>query len=68
VLNVAEGSGVAGGNRRRRYHSALGSAREVVACFDVAEAMAYVEPVGGGLRARLDVIVGTLTKVLRLRP
>jgi four helix bundle protein len=67
VLDIAEGSGATGGNRRQRYHSALGSAREVGACFDAAEAMAYVEPVGGRARDRLDVIVGMLTKVLRLR-
>jgi four helix bundle protein len=67
VLNIAEGSGASGGNRRQRYHSALGSAREVVACFDAAEAMAYVERVDGRARGRLDVILGTLTNVLRLK-
>ena len=67
VLNIAEASGVSGGHRRQRHHSALGSAHEVVACFDVAEAMAYIAPVSGAMRRRLDVIVGTLTNVLRLR-
>jgi four helix bundle protein len=67
VLNIAEGSGACGGNRRQRCHSALGSAREVGAWFDAAEAMAYIGPVGGRARDRLDVIVGTLTNVLRLR-
>ena len=67
VLNIAEASGVSGGNRRQRHHSALGSAQEVVACFDVAEAMAYIAPVRGEVRSRLDMIVGTLTNVLRLR-
>jgi four helix bundle protein len=67
VLNIAEGSGSAGGNRRQRHHSALGSAREVVACFDAAEAMAYVGPIEARTRNRLDVIMGTLTNVLRLR-
>ena len=41
-LNIAEGSGAFGGNRRQRYYSAMGSAREVGACFDAAEAMGYV--------------------------
>ena len=36
ALNVAEGSGVHGGNRRQRYATALGSARETLACFDVS--------------------------------
>ena len=65
-LNIAEGSGASGGNRRQRYHSALGSAREVVACFDVASAM-YAGPIDNAARKRLDVIIGTLTNVLRLR-
>ena len=67
ALNIAEGSGASGANRRQRYHSALGSAREVVACFDAAEAMSYVGPVAGASRRRLGVILGTLTNVLRLR-
>ena len=44
ALNIAEGSAASGGNRRQRYHSALGSAREVAACFDVAAAMAISCP------------------------
>jgi four helix bundle protein len=67
VLNIAEGSGSFGGNRKLRYHTALGSAHEVVGCYDAAEAMRYVEPVEGEIRGRLDAIVGTLIKVLRLR-
>ena len=67
ALNIAEGSGASGGNRRQRYHSALGSAREVVACFDVAQAMGYVTLVDAGARRQLDIVIGTLTNVLRLR-
>jgi four helix bundle protein len=37
-LNVAEGSYSQGRNRRARYYTALGSARETLACFEVAEA------------------------------
>ena len=66
ALNIAEGSGSYRRNRVQRYHTALGSAREVVACFDVAEAM-YMPPVDARVRKRLDVILGTLTNVLRLR-
>ena len=65
VLNIAEGSGSYGGNRKQRYHSALGSAREVVACFDVAEAFEYAF-VEESVRERLNLIGGTLTNVLRL--
>ena len=65
-LNIAEGSGASGGNRRQRHHSALGSAREVGACFDVAAAMGYVAPVDAGMRRTLDVVIGTLANALRL--
>jgi four helix bundle protein len=41
-LNIAEGLGNKGGNRELRFHTALGSAREVAACVDVAVAFGYV--------------------------
>ncbi|HEY1958643.1 MAG TPA: four helix bundle protein [Polyangiaceae bacterium] len=66
-LNIAEGSGSFGGHRRQRYFSALGSAREVVACFDVAEAMGYVASVDARVRELADIVIGTLTNVLRLK-
>jgi four helix bundle protein len=62
VLNLAEGAGTTGGHRRQRYLTAMGSAREVVGCFDAAEAMQYV---GRMDRKRLDVIIGTLVRVVR---
>jgi len=64
-LNVAEGSGVQGGNRRLRYMTALGSARETMACFDVAVAMDYLAPLGFESRDRLDKVIATLVKVSR---
>jgi len=66
-LNLREGSGSFGGNRKLRYHSALGSAGEVVACYDTAEAMEYITPVAHETRRRLDHVIGTLVNVLRLR-
>jgi four helix bundle protein len=65
ALNVAEGSGSRGGTRRERYQNALGSARETVACLDVAEALGYVGRVDMGVRDRLDFICGTLVKNVR---
>ena len=65
LLNLAEGDGVTGGHRRQRYMTAMGSAREVLACFDAAEAMRYVAEVDGDVRRRLDVIIGTLVRVVR---
>ena len=65
LLNLAEGSGTTGGHRRQRYLTAMGSAREVVACLDAAEAIQYVAKVDGAVRARLDIIIGTLVRLLR---
>lgn len=67
VLNLAEGSGSFGGHRKQRYHNALGSAHEVLGCYDSAEAMQYLDSVAPTVRRRLDEIIGTLINVLRLR-
>jgi four helix bundle protein len=61
VLNLAEGSGCSGGHRRERYRSALGSAREVVACLEVARAWRYANVEPSGLRQ----VIGTLVRVTR---
>ena len=63
VLNVAEGSGSYGRMRTARYRTALGSARETLACLRVGEALGYVEPVPPALNARIDRVIGTLVKV-----
>ncbi len=62
ALNMAEGSGNAGGTRRQRYLSALGSAREVGACLDVADALGYVA-VDAALARRLDSVVRVLVRL-----
>jgi len=61
VLNIAEGSGCSGGTRRERYRTALGSAREVLACIDLAKAWRYavIDP------SSFRQIVGTLVNVTR---
>ena len=41
-LNIAEGSESRGKNRLSRYATAMGSAREVVACLQTAEALGYL--------------------------
>jgi four helix bundle protein len=61
VLNIAEGSGSSGGTRRERYRNALGSAREVVACLEVARAWGYAVVDTEVLRE----VIGTLVKVAR---
>jgi four helix bundle protein len=62
-LNVSEGSYSQGKNCRARFFNALGSAGEVRACLDVAEAMGYVEAIEGGLRDRLDHVIATLYRL-----
>ena len=62
-LNVAEGSYSRGRNRGARYHTALGSLREALACFEVASALGYVPEVGPALRSRFDHVLGTLVRL-----
>ena len=65
-LNLAEGSGSRGGNRRQRYLTALGSAREVVACIEVGRAMGYVQDIDDtAIRGNLDQVIGTLVRICR---
>jgi four helix bundle protein len=63
VLNVAEGSGSFGRVRTVRYRTALGSARETLACLRVGEALGYVEPVPTALTQQIDRVIGTLVRV-----
>ena len=65
VLNVAEGSGSRGGNRRLRYENALGSARETLANLEAAEVVGYIGKIPDSLRDRMDHIIGTLVKLVR---
>jgi len=64
ALNMAEGSGSRGGNRTVRYRSALGSAREVPACLDVAVALGYIESVDGRIRESLETVRRVLARVV----
>ena len=64
ALNVAEGTYSRGKNRSCRYQSALGSARETLACLEVAHAMGYICDLLPGIVARFDRIIGTLMKLI----
>jgi len=64
ALNLAEGSYSQGRNRAARYHVALGSAREVLAVLEVADALGYFK-LDEALAAQLNRIIGTLVKVIR---
>ena len=63
VLNIAEGSGSFGRVRTMRYRTALGSARETLACLRVGEALGYVETVPAAITAQIDRVIGTLVRV-----
>ena len=63
VLNVAEGSGSFGRVRVARYRTALGSARETLACLRTAEAFGYVESVGPAGVGPMNRVIGTLVRV-----
>jgi four helix bundle protein len=62
TLNMAEGMYSRGKNRAARYHTALGSARETLACVEVAEAMHGIE-LDAGLVRQLDIVIGTLVRL-----
>ena len=63
VLNTAEGSGSFGRMRTARYRTALGSARETLACLRVAEAWGYVDTMPDGLLPTMNRVIGTLVRV-----
>ncbi len=63
ALNLAEGMYSRGNNRAARYHSALGSARETLACLEVAVTCSYVQP-DPTLHDQLDRVVVTLVKLV----
>jgi len=64
ALNTAEGMYSRGKNRQARYHSALGSAREALACLEVAEALGYLPAVEVGLVQKLNRVMGTLVRLV----
>lgn len=65
VLNIAEASGSAGGVARQRFATACGSAKEMRAALEVAEALGYLGQVDGEMRGRIDRVVATTFKLAR---
>ena len=64
ALNIAEGSYSQGKNRRARYFNALGSARETLACIEVAAAAQFATQ-DPEVTLRLNHIIGTLVRLTR---
>jgi four helix bundle protein len=63
-LNVAEGSYSRGRNRLARYHTAMGSLREALACFETGEALGYMPALDAVIRRKFDRVIGTLVKLV----
>ena len=63
-LNIAEGEWKRGGNARVRFETAMGSANEVRACFETADANGYVSASATHVDA-LDRIARTLHRLAR---
>ena len=59
ALNIAEANGSRGRNRGARFHTALGSMRETLACVEVLHALGYVDAMPEVPR-RIDRICGAL--------
>ncbi len=64
ALNMCEGMHSRGRNRQVRYHSAMGSMRETLACIEVGEAFGYVAAVDAGLLGQINHVMGTLAKLV----
>ena len=63
ALNVSEGMYSRGKNRGARYHCAMGSMRETLACIEVGRALGYLEAVDSKLLGQIDRVVATLYKL-----
>ncbi|MEZ4374605.1 MAG: four helix bundle protein [Polyangiaceae bacterium] len=63
ALNVAEASYSRGRNQAARFHSAMGSARETLACLEVAVALGQIAPLDAALLRRFNRIIGTLHRL-----
>ena len=67
ALNLGEGAGNRRGNRRLRFESACGSAKESLSAYEVAGAFGYVN-VDATLADRLDRIAATTYRLARPAP
>ena len=65
ALNLSEGQGSQGRLRPTRYYSALGSARETLACIEVAVAMRLIRAPEPAVFDRLNRVIATLVRLTR---
>ena len=59
--------GLKGGNREVRFHTALGSAREVRACLDAAAAWGCTAARDAEVTRVVDELIGMLVNLVRAR-
>jgi len=64
ALNIAEANGSRGRNRGLRFHTALGSMRETLACIEVGHALGYVDELHD-ISRKIDRICGALYTLAR---
>ena len=63
-LNLGEGMYSRGKNRAAKYHVALGSAREMLSCLEVAVAFGYVAPLERTLVGDFNQVIGSLVRLV----
>jgi four helix bundle protein len=68
ALNLGEGMYSRGNNRGARYHTALGSARETLACLEVACAFGYIGRIDPTIAAQWHRVIGTLVRLVDGQP
>jgi four helix bundle protein len=64
-LNIAEGDYSRGKNRQTRYHSALASAREALACLEAAAAFGWIAPPSAEVQALFRQVIATLVRLVQ---
>ncbi len=68
ALNLGEANGSQGGNRRARFFTALGSAREVRTALRVAEAYGYIDAkLASELDAQVDRVIAMTWRLTQSR-
>ena len=66
-LNLAEGAYSRGKNRQARFQTAAASAREVLACWETAQALGWCAPMDPALSALFNRVIGTLVRLTKSR-
>ncbi len=64
TLNLGEGAYSRGKNRAAKFHIALGSAREMLACLETAAAFGYIGPIDDARRNDFNRLIGTLVRLV----